>query len=400
MEVDVVNATLGKESEKPAGMLQPSEDIDKNDTSSSATHGSQGCVKECDGVTHTPMPTHQEASEDASVCARVVVQHDAVAAAGKLDCARPSLGDNVVNTIDDRSEKVVQTCHSSVGLDVFERFAFASHGSKVCGEECAEKIPELIRKGELANTIISGAGFMEPDSAIQAPPDSVKEDALHNAVATNASGISASGIASQMICQSVLEMDAFDKLAFGSQVPQYYKEEPKSTEKQRVRKRKRVSSESGYSKSEAAQACKEAGAVKVASVSSPDLAPPLDKSSFETFAFKVGSCVEPCMDEDAASSLGREPTYASVYRAKIKRKFIKRGRIAAKRTSGSKQFAFLDSDHPAFKEAHASGLGNALCNLASRAEIMSRGFPIERLLAALRESDGLVNKAKIALLSI
>lgn len=49
------------------------------------------------------------------------------------------------------------------------------------------------------------------------------------------------------------------------------------------------------------------------------------------------------------------------------------------------------------EQACRAGLEAELRNLAGRAEM--RGLPAERLLDALQRSDGLVNKAKVALLS-
>lgn len=76
---------------------------------------------------------------------------------------------------------------------------------------------------------------------------------------------------------------------------------------------------------------------------------------------------------------------------------VKRRRVCAK--VGSARRLWFESD-PAFTEADALGLGAALRNLASRDEIMRRGIPIPTLLAALTEADGLVNKAKAALLVV
>merc|ERR1712187_343250 len=56
------------------------------------------------------------------------------------------------------------------------------------------------------------------------------------------------------------------------------------------------------------------------------------------------------------------------------------------------------TQHAAFKEAEEHGLAGALKNLAARPEILKMELPAGKLLSALRENDGLVNKAKAALL--
>jgi len=53
----------------------------------------------------------------------------------------------------------------------------------------------------------------------------------------------------------------------------------------------------------------------------------------------------------------------------------------------------------ALKQAADLGLDNALKNVAARPDVASRGFPAVKVLAALKDTQGLVNKAKAALLS-
>jgi len=56
----------------------------------------------------------------------------------------------------------------------------------------------------------------------------------------------------------------------------------------------------------------------------------------------------------------------------------------------------IDAD--VLKKAEGLGLEQALKNLMSRSDVMAKDFPQEKLLSALEESEGLVNKAKYTLL--
>lgn len=66
---------------------------------------------------------------------------------------------------------------------------------------------------------------------------------------------------------------------------------------------------------------------------------------------------------------------------------------AAKRTRGAK------AEDSVLAEAEAKGIRGLLENLAARPAVAEKGFPMAKLLAALTAADGLVNKAKDALLA-
>lgn len=56
-------------------------------------------------------------------------------------------------------------------------------------------------------------------------------------------------------------------------------------------------------------------------------------------------------------------------------------------------------DDAVLKAAEELNMGDALRNLASREEMVKEGVTSQKLLDALKASDGLVNKAKAALLA-
>merc|ERR1712224_1055852 len=106
--------------------------------------------------------------------------------------------------------------------------------------------------------------------------------------------------------------------------------------------------------------------------------------------------VEP---DDPESCVETSPRSCAMKRGLNARPIMsKRRRSGNRPVASTNPFVFLDPDDPTYKEAVELGMSKALHNLASRSEIMQMGFTMERLLGALREADGLVNKAKVALL--
>jgi hypothetical protein len=102
----------------------------------------------------------------------------------------------------------------------------------------------------------------------------------------------------------------------------------------------------------------------------------------EEFAFKGSEQCDPVAPVDAGMT--------------SKSSTSKRRRVNSKPAPATK--LFTNGEKALLEEADAMGLGSALRNLAGREDIIKRGFPLERLFDVLRENDGLVNKAKSALL--
>ena len=74
-----------------------------------------------------------------------------------------------------------------------------------------------------------------------------------------------------------------------------------------------------------------------------------------------------------------------------------KGRGKGSKPEQSQNGAQLDT--VAVAQAAKLNLETALMNLAAREEIKAKGFSAAKLLTALQNSDGLVNKAKVALLA-
>lgn len=139
----------------------------------------------------------------------------------------------------------------------------------------------------------------------------------------------------------------------------------------------------------------ERGTAETASKHGVETQSPLEAvKSLDEFSFRAATASEQSelvLKSDICNRPTPEKTSSSVA--------PKRRRVAPKKSAAIPERIFYSAEeHAVLAKAELLGLGSALRNLAAREGIAGSDISMERLLSALQDCDGLVNKAKNSLL--